>query len=111
MTAEDASGAALPKPRASLGPILEELYRVLEKRKRVLPEDSYTAKLLAGPKDKLLKKVGEEASETIIAAMEGDLGQLRYEIGDLLYHLLVVMVREGVTLDDLAGELARRRGE
>ncbi|MDI6901775.1 MAG: phosphoribosyl-ATP diphosphatase [Anaerosomatales bacterium] len=93
----------------SIGEVLEEVFAVLEQRKREMPEDSYTAKLLLGPQDKLLKKIAEESGEVIIAARDRDAGQLRYEIGDLLYHLLVVMVREGLTLDDLAAEMADRR--
>lgn len=93
-----------------IGPVLEDLFALLQSRARELPEDSYTTRLLTGPQDKLLKKIGEEASEVIIAARDGDAGQTRYEIADLVYHLLVVMVREGVTLDDLAGELVGRRG-
>jgi phosphoribosyl-ATP pyrophosphohydrolase len=92
-----------------IGEVLTGLFAVLEQRKRDNPEDSYTAKLLTGPQDKLLKKIGEEASEVIIAARDHDTSQTRYEVADLLYHLLVVMVREGVSLDDLAGELAGRR--
>jgi len=65
-------------------------------------------KLLTGPHDKLLKKIAEEAGEVIIAARDGDHDQTRYEIADLLYHLLVVMVREGVEPGDLAAELAGR---
>lgn len=92
-----------------IGLVLTGLYSVLEQRKRDNPEGSYTAKLLAGPQDKLLKKIGEESAELIIAARDGDANQLRYELGDLLYHMLVVMVREGVELDDLAAELHSRR--
>ncbi len=92
-----------------LGAVLAELFSVLEERKRELPEGSYTAKLLSGDQDKLLKKVGEESAEVIIAARDRDPAQLRYEIADLVYHLLVLMVREGLTLDDLAAELAERR--
>jgi phosphoribosyl-AMP cyclohydrolase / phosphoribosyl-ATP pyrophosphohydrolase len=93
----------------SLGDVLDDLAGVLEQRKRDLPEGSYTAKLLSGPQDKLLKKIAEEAGEVIIAARDHDVAQTRYEIGDLLYHLLVVMVREGITPADLAAELAGRR--
>jgi phosphoribosyl-ATP pyrophosphohydrolase len=82
---------------------------VLEQRKRDMPEDSYTAKLLLGPQDKLLKKIAEEAGEVIIAARDQDLPQIRYEVADLMYHLMVVMVREGLSLDDLADELDGRR--
>jgi phosphoribosyl-ATP pyrophosphohydrolase len=88
---------------------MEELYGVLEARKRDLPEGSYTAKLLSGPQDKLLKKIAEESGEVIIAARDHDVAQTRYEVADLLYHLLVVMVREGVTPADLAAELQSRR--
>jgi len=96
-------------PSSQIGPVLDELVALLESRKREMPEGSYTAQLLSGPEDKLFKKIGEEATEVVMAAKDHDTGQLRYEIGDLVYHLLVVMVREGVSLDDLAEELASRR--
>jgi phosphoribosyl-ATP pyrophosphohydrolase/phosphoribosyl-AMP cyclohydrolase len=101
-----AAGPAAP-PR--LGDVLDDLAAVLEQRKRDLPEGSYTTKLLSGPQDKLLKKIAEESGEVIIAARDHDIAQTRYEAGDLLYHLLVVLVREGVSADDLALELAQRR--
>ncbi len=105
----DPLGAPHPASAPEIGPVLAEVFAVLESRKAEMPEDSYTAKLLLGPQDKLLKKIGEEASEVIIAARDRDAKQLRYEIGDLMYHLMVVMVREGLTLDDLAAEMAERR--
>jgi phosphoribosyl-ATP pyrophosphohydrolase len=74
-----------------------------------MPAGSYTAQLLGGPQDKLLKKIAEESGEVIIAARDRDVDQLRYEAADLLYHLLVVLVREGVSLADLAAELSSRR--
>ncbi len=92
-----------------IGPVLDELAALLESRKREMPEGSYTTQLLGGHEDKLLKKIGEEATEVVMAAKDHDLGQLRYEIGDLMYHLLVVMTREGLTLDDLAEDLESRR--
>lgn len=92
----------------ALGDTLAGLWSVLEQRKRDLPEGSYTAKLLTCPRDKVLKKIAEESGEVIIAACDEDLGQLTYEIGDLFYHLLVVMLREGVTPETLAAELKRR---
>ena len=98
-----------PTGGRALGDALEELYGVLEARKRDLPEGSYTAKLLSGPQDKLLKKIAEESGEVIIAARDHDVAQTRYEVADLLYHLLVVMLREGVTPADLAVELQSRR--
>ncbi len=98
-----------PTGGRALGDALEELYGVLEARKRDLPDGSYTAKLLSGPQDKLLKKIAEESGEVIIAARDHDVAQTRYEVADLLYHLLVVMLREGVTPADLAVELQSRR--
>lgn len=106
---DDALAGPQPGHDRSIGEVLHDVYGVLEQRRRDMPEDSYTAKLLAGPQDKLLKKVGEEATEVVMAAKDHDADQLRYEIGDLVYHLMVVMVREGLTLDDLAAELASRR--
>jgi phosphoribosyl-ATP pyrophosphohydrolase len=105
----DPLGATPEVIAPSIGDVLEDVYATLEQRKRDLPEGSYTAKLLMGPQDKLLKKIGEESAELIIAARDGDPKQLRYELGDLMYHMLVVMVREGVDLGDLAAELHSRR--
>ncbi len=102
-------GAPQPVSKPEIGDVLREVFEVLEQRKRDMPEESYTAKLLLGPQDKLLKKIAEEAGEVIIAARDQDLPQIRYEVADLMYHLMVVMVREGVSLDDLADELAGRR--
>lgn len=93
----------------SIGEVLTSLFDVLEQRKRDMPEESYTAKLLTGPQDKLLKKIAEESGEVIIAARDHDVAQTRYEIADLLYHLLVVMTREGIRPADLAAELVSRR--
>jgi phosphoribosyl-ATP pyrophosphohydrolase/phosphoribosyl-AMP cyclohydrolase len=106
-TMADVAGTT-PVAQPSLGSVIEDLYALLEQRRRDLPEGSYTVKLLTGPQDKLLKKIAEEAGEVIIAARDGDHDQTRYEIADLLYHL-VVMVREGVEPGDLAAELAGRR--
>jgi phosphoribosyl-ATP pyrophosphohydrolase/phosphoribosyl-AMP cyclohydrolase len=106
-----ASSAGVASPAAPrLGDVLSDLAGVLEQRKRDLPEGSYTTKLLSGPQDKLLKKIAEESGEVIIAARDHDLAQTRYEAADLLYHLLVVLVREGVPIEDLATELSGRVG-
>lgn len=72
------------------------------------PSESYTAKLLKGEEDELLKKLAEEASEVIMACKDDDHDHIRYEMGDLLYHLLVTAERYGVTLPELAGELNAR---
>lgn len=94
---------------SDIGGVLDDLFAVLESRRDELPEGSYTTRLLTEPQDKLLAKIAEEAAEVIIAARDGDPEALRYELADLVYHALVVMVREGVTLDELAVELAGRR--
>jgi phosphoribosyl-ATP pyrophosphohydrolase/phosphoribosyl-AMP cyclohydrolase len=94
---------------SELGGVLDELEALIASRKADAPEGSYTALLLGGKADKALKKVGEEATEVVIAACKHDRDQLRYESADLLYHLLVVLAREGVSLDEVAAELRQRR--
>jgi len=91
-----------------LGQILGALYALIETRSRERPEGSYTAYLFNEGLDKILKKIGEESSETIIAAKNGDNGALASESCDLLYHLLVLLVERGVSLDELRDELVRR---
>ncbi|HEX8291307.1 MAG TPA: bifunctional phosphoribosyl-AMP cyclohydrolase/phosphoribosyl-ATP diphosphatase HisIE [Pyrinomonadaceae bacterium] len=95
---------------AGIGDVLEELYGVVAARRREMPEGSYTTYLFEKGLNKILKKVGEEAAETIIAAKDEDAGALTAETADLIYHLVVLMVERGLTLETLAGELARRRG-
>jgi phosphoribosyl-ATP pyrophosphohydrolase/phosphoribosyl-AMP cyclohydrolase len=95
---------------ASIGDVLEELYAVIVGRRREMPEGSYTTYLFEKGLNKILKKVGEEAAETIIAAKDEDAGALTAETADLVYHLLVLMVERGLTLETLAGELTHRRG-
>jgi phosphoribosyl-AMP cyclohydrolase / phosphoribosyl-ATP pyrophosphohydrolase len=94
-----------------LGEVLSALYTVIEDRNRERPEGSYTAYLFNEGMDKILKKLGEESSETIIAAKNEDKDALARETCDLLYHLLVLLVDRGVTLDRLRDELVRRRSE
>jgi phosphoribosyl-AMP cyclohydrolase / phosphoribosyl-ATP pyrophosphohydrolase len=91
------------------GTVLNELYALIETRKRDRPAGSYTTYLFDQGLDKILKKVGEEASETIIAAKNKDASLLAGEVSDLVYHLLVLMVERGVTLDQVGNELRRRR--
>lgn len=87
----------------------ENLYQLLQERKEKLPEGSYTTYLFQKGVDKILKKVGEECTEVIIAAKsdEGN-GELIYELADLYYHALVLMIEKGVTLDQVKNELAGR---
>jgi phosphoribosyl-AMP cyclohydrolase / phosphoribosyl-ATP pyrophosphohydrolase len=91
------------------GAVLNELYALIETRKRDRPAGSYTTYLFDQGLDKILKKVGEEASETIIAAKNKDASLLAGEVSDLVYHLLVLMVERGVTLEQVREELTRRR--
>jgi len=89
--------------------VLRELYSVIEQRKEKRPDGSYTTYLFNSGLDKILKKVGEEATETIVAAKNPDSQRLVSETGDLFYHLLVLLVERGVTLDEISRELKERR--
>ena len=95
---------------SEIGAVLEELYSVVASRRREMPEGSYTTYLFEKGLNKILKKVGEESAETIIAAKDGDLEALTRETADLVYHLVVLSVERGLTLEALGRELTRRRG-
>lgn len=86
----------------------QELYDTIIDRKDAKEDGSYTCYLFEKGLDKILKKVGEECSETIIAAKNGIKEDTVGEISDLLYHLMVMMVNEGITLDDVKTELDKR---
>ena len=90
--------------------ILKCLTEVLEQRKGADPESSYVAALYAKGLDKILKKVGEEATEVVIAAKGGQRDELVYELADLWFHTLVLMAHQNLTPDDVLNELARRFG-
>ena len=87
---------------------LESLYQLLMGRKKDLPEGSYTTYLFQKGLDKILKKVGEETTEVIIAAKAEDKAETVYEIADLAYHVLVLMAQQGITVEDIRSELAGR---
>ncbi|AGC69422.1 phosphoribosyl-ATP pyrophosphatase HisE [Thermoclostridium stercorarium subsp. stercorarium DSM 8532] len=89
--------------------ILQELYDVVLDRKHNPKEGSYTNYLFDKGLDKILKKVGEEASEVIIGAKNQNKDEIRYEIADLIYHLTVLMVHQGLTWEDICNELKSRR--
>lgn len=93
----------------NIGETLTGLAEVIHGRREASPEQSYTARLLLGEEDELLKKIAEEASEVIMACKDDDHDHIRYEAGDLVYHLMVILERYGVTLPELAGELDARR--
>lgn len=88
--------------------VLRELYDTVLSRKNEKTEGSYTCYLFEKGLDKILKKCGEECSEVIIAAKNGDNRETVLEISDLLYHLTVLMVNEGIALEEVSAELARR---
>ena len=87
---------------------LDSLYELLEGRKKDLPEGSYTTYLFQKGIDKILKKIGEESTEVIIAAKADDKKETIYEIADLAYHIMVMMVEMGISVEDIKEELASR---
>lgn len=90
--------------------LLQQLAQVLEQRKTADPEQSYVASLYAKGLDTILKKVGEEATETVIAAKNGDADQLIYETADLWFHSLVLLAHQGLAPKLVLKELERRFG-
>ena len=87
---------------------MEGLYALLKGRKETLPEGSYTTYLFQKGLDKILKKVGEESTEVIIAGKAEDKKETVYEIADLAYHIMVLMVELGISVEDIRKELAGR---
>lgn len=90
--------------------ILESLTQTIEARKTASPDSSYVAKLFAKGEDAILKKIGEEATETILASKEGDKSHIVYETADLWFHCMVMLAHHGLSSDDVLNELARREG-
>ncbi len=90
--------------------ILDQLYRVILARKEASPDSSYTASLLSKGIDKILKKLGEEATETVIAGKGGTDAELTAEAADLCYHLLVLLAAREIPVDHVWDELRRRFG-
>ena len=87
---------------------MDDLYALLLGRKTEMPEGSYTTYLFSKGLDKILKKVGEECTEVIIAAKDCDKKETVYEISDLAYHIMVLMVENGISVNDIRKELASR---
>jgi phosphoribosyl-ATP pyrophosphohydrolase len=90
--------------------VLARLSQVLEGRKGAHPESSYVAKLYAKGLDAILKKVGEEATETVMAAKDGDPARLVHEVADLWFHTLVLLAQQGLGPEAVLTELDRRFG-
>jgi len=97
------------KGQVALGDVLGDLYRLVQSRERERPSGSYSTYLFDQGLDKILKKVGEESAETIIAAKNKDPGALARETADLFYHLIVLLVERGLSLEQVTDELAARR--
>ena len=93
---------------SNFGEVLDNLYELIESRKRERPEGSYTTYLFDQGLDKILKKLGEESAETIIAAKNDDRDALVKESSDLLYHLVVLLVERGLSLREVRDELVSR---
>jgi phosphoribosyl-ATP pyrophosphohydrolase len=90
--------------------ILQRLSETLEARKHAAPETSYVARLFSKGEDAILKKVIEEAGEVLLAAKDGDSQHLVYEVADLWFHTMVLLVQNGLNAEDVLKELARREG-
>lgn len=90
--------------------VLDQLYQVIVSRKGASPDNSYTASLLHKGIDKILKKLGEEATETVIAGKGGSDQELTYEAADLCYHLLVLLAARNIPATAVWDELERRFG-
>lgn len=90
--------------------ILQRLTQTIESRKGAAAESSYVAKLFSKGEDAILKKVGEEATEVLLAAKGGDKTHLVYETADLWFHCMVLLAQHGLNADDVLNELARREG-
>lgn len=90
--------------------ILQRLTQTIESRKGAAADTSYVAKLFSKGEDAILKKVGEEATEVLLAAKGGDKTHLVYETADLWFHCMVLLAQHGLSADDVLNELARREG-
>lgn len=105
------SGAPAPAEEPAIGEMLAELEAVLTERKAIPDPESYTSKLFTRGADAYLKKVGEEATEVVLAVKNGDRENLAFEVADLWFHTLVALVDNGLSSADVARQLASRRGK
>jgi phosphoribosyl-ATP pyrophosphohydrolase len=90
--------------------VLQQLAEVLEARKGASPDSSYVASLYGKGLDAILKKIGEEATETVMAAKDGDADKIVYETADLWFHTLVLLAQQGLNPQQVLDELSRRFG-
>lgn len=108
--ATDTPDQSLPPGVPETSEVLSRLAQVLEERKHAEPGSSYVASLYAKGLDTILKKIGEEATETVLAAKDGNAEQIVYETADLWFHTLVMLAHQGLGPDPVLRELARRFG-
>ena len=90
--------------------ILDRLEASIAQRRGASPDSSYVASLFAKGREKIAQKVGEEATETVIAALSGDPAKLKSEAADLLFHLMILLAEGGLSVNDVLAELERREG-
>jgi phosphoribosyl-ATP pyrophosphohydrolase/phosphoribosyl-AMP cyclohydrolase len=111
--ASDTAAEPAPAPAAEAaaldGRVVEALFAVIQERQRLRPEGSYVAGLLDAGVDRIAKKIGEEATEVVIAAKNGAPGEITWEVADLWFHSLVLLAASGLTPTDIWLELDRRR--
>ena len=88
---------------------LEELYKIIEDRKKNMPENSYVASLFRDGNDRIIQKVGEEATEVIIAAKNESKDRVVSEVADLLFHLLIMLANKGIKVEEILDELDKRK--
>jgi phosphoribosyl-ATP pyrophosphohydrolase len=98
-----------PAKHGGIGFVLEELERLIRDRRINRPQGSYTTRLFESGLKRIVQKIGEEATETVIAAMSGDRHETIKESADLLYHLVVGLQEMGISLEEIAEELQQRR--
>jgi phosphoribosyl-ATP pyrophosphohydrolase len=100
----------VPDPAADHADVLDRLAAIIGGRKGADPSSSYVASLFAKGDDAILKKIGEEATETVMAAKDGDRLRIAAEVADLWFHCLVLLAHHGLGPDDVRAELVRREG-
>jgi len=107
--AQSCFGSASTAQLITTDQLLDQLYDLVKEREKTRPADSYTSYLFNQGLDKILKKLGEESTETIVAAKNNEDERLISEVADLVYHLIVLLVARGISLDQIRAELGRRR--